>query len=109
MLKLKIDRQLQQDLDRIVEQLVTYYQPEKIILFGSTVYGSPRKDSDVDIAVIKETDKSYHDRVIEARRLVRTTTPMDIFVFTQREIDRTRRTNPLVREILERGTVIYGH
>lgn len=109
MLKLKVNRQLQQDLDRIVGQLVVYYQPEKVILFGSRVYGSPGEDSDVDIAIIKETDEPYHDRVIEVRRLVRTTTPMDIFVFTQREVDRARETNPLVKEILEKGAVVYEH
>jgi predicted nucleotidyltransferase len=31
----------------VVEQIAVLYQPQKIILFGSYAYGTPRSESDV--------------------------------------------------------------
>lgn len=50
----KLDPQV---LDQIVEQIVRVLDPEKIILFGSYARGDAGPDSDVDIAVIAETDQ----------------------------------------------------
>lgn len=76
-------------------------------MFGSQIYGKPTRDSDFDVAVIKDTDKPYHERLIEIRRLVRTTTPIDWFVFTEQELQTTKDTNPFVAEILDKGKVVY--
>lgn len=91
----------------IINQLKKY-KPEKIILFGSYAYGKPNKDSDVDIVLIKETDKSFHNRQKEARMLLRTITPVDLFVFTPKEFQQKKKSNPLLKEIATRGKVIHG-
>ncbi len=39
-------------LEDVVRRLVAELRPEKIILFGSYVYGTPSADSDVDLPVI---------------------------------------------------------
>ncbi|MBI4157760.1 nucleotidyltransferase domain-containing protein [Candidatus Woesebacteria bacterium] len=94
-------------LDDLVLQ-IKRYQPEKIILFGSFAVGKQTPDSDIDIAVIKKTDKSYHDRLIELRRLVKTTSPIDFFVFTPEELRKLAGKNSFVAEIVATGKVIYG-
>ena len=43
-------------LSAAVERTALELHPEKIILFGSYVYGYPPPDSDVDLLVIMETD-----------------------------------------------------
>lgn len=94
-------------VEEIVKQLEPY-KPEKIILFGSYAYGNPGPDSDVDIAIVKRSEKSFRERCIEATLLLRTTTPVDVFVFTPEEVERLKNSNPMIREISEHGKVIYG-
>ncbi len=94
-------------LSAIINQLKDY-KPKKIILFGSYAYGKPTPESDVDLVLIKETKDPFHDRLKKARMLLRTTTPVDIFVFTPREFAKAQKTNPLLKEIAERGKTVYG-
>lgn len=94
-------------IDQILER-VKKYEPKKVILFGSQAYGTPNKDSDYDIAIIKNTNKPYRERLIDIRKLVRMTTPIDFFVFNQNEIDKYRNNNSMINEIMTRGKVLYG-
>ncbi len=91
----------------IINQLKTY-QPEKIILFGSYVYGKPGQNSDLDIAVIKSTKDSFHERQRKTRLLIKSTIPIDIFVFTPEEFKKAKKNNLFVKEIAKMGRVIYG-
>ncbi len=95
------------DIQSIIATFLPY-NPQRIILFGSRAHGNFHADSDWDIALVKDTDEPYHDRVIGARRLLRTTVPVDLFVFTQKELQEKMSTNPLIREIVTTGKVIYG-
>lgn len=94
-------------LDDLVASLKAY-NPQKIILFGSRAAGNETSTSDYDIALIKNTDKPFHERVIEARRLLRTPVSVDLFVFTPQELEEKKTTNYLISEILSTGKVIYG-
>jgi len=94
------------NLDSIISQIKSY-DPEKIILFGSWAYGNPNKDSDLDLAIIKDTDEPFHERLIEVRRLIHTDQPIDLFVFTNEEIRTAKVKNPFVAEIVEKGRVVY--
>lgn len=98
---------MDQTVQSIINQLKTY-QPEKIILFGSYAYGKPTQNSDVDIAIIKKTTDSFHERQRKTRMMLKTTIPVDIFVFTPEEFQRGKKNNLLVKEIAEMGRVIYG-
>jgi predicted nucleotidyltransferase len=44
----------QREIKRIVKSLIPY-KPERIYLFGSFAYGRPKRDSDIDLLVIKKT------------------------------------------------------
>ncbi len=39
-------------VDEITRRLVEEFKPDKIIMFGSTVWGGAREDSDLDLLVI---------------------------------------------------------
>lgn len=97
---------MNQIINNIINQLKTY-QPEKIILFGSYAYGQPNQNSDIDIAVIKSTKDSFHERQRKARLLIRTTVPIDIFVFTPEEFKKGSKSNLFVKEIAKMGKIIY--
>jgi len=75
-----------QELDSIKEQIVSNYQPDKIILFGSLARGVVHKNSDIDLCVIKDTiDKRKLQRDISMH--VDSNKPFDIIVYTPKEWD----------------------
>jgi predicted nucleotidyltransferase len=51
-------------VSQIVDKIIREYQPKKIILFGSYAYGEPNEDSDIDLLIVKNTDKKPIDRWI---------------------------------------------
>jgi predicted nucleotidyltransferase len=100
---------LPDDVRDVRDQIVERYDPERIILFGSTAAGSHREDSDIDLLVLKRTSKPYFDRVIELRRTVTTDRRIDVIVLTPDEFDLAIKENRyfLVKEILPTGQTLY--
>ena len=98
-------------LDEMVRRLVAEFQPEKIILFGSRVWGQADEDSDVDLFVIvPETDLSPTKRIRRAYRCLRgVNVPTDIVVRTRAEAERLRHVvASLEYRVFQEGKVLYG-
>ncbi len=95
----------------IVERLTRYYQPERIILFGSYAYGQPTPDSDIDLLIIKETNERPIDRRVRVREIVyqpSRRTPISPLVITTAELSqRLRDGDDFLREVMSRGKVLY--
>jgi len=99
---------LEIELKRIVDSIESNYQPEKIILFGSLAEGRATEGSDIDLIVIKDTDKDPWSRSEEVDRYIRHAVPVDVLVYTPREIEARLGINDFfVREFLEKGKVLY--
>jgi HEPN domain-containing protein/predicted nucleotidyltransferase len=96
-------------LEAIVERLVTGYDPDRIILFGSHAAGDARGDSDVDLLIVKQTDKRPIDRRIEVERLLGDRSiPLDMIVYTPEELRRLFAAgSPFVEAVIEHGRVLY--
>ncbi len=96
----------------VAKRIEEQYRPKKIILFGSYAYGEPAQDSDVDLLIIKNTDKPLIDRWIEVKKLLRGVAPglpVSPLVYTEKEIDeRNAIRDFFIEEILEKGEVLYG-
>lgn len=95
------------DLDSIIKSLRSI-NLTKAILFGSYAYGTPHKDSDIDLLVILDTDKNFHQRIQQVRPLLPANKAIDLIVLTPQEYQKAKISNLLVREIESRGKVIYG-
>lgn len=95
------------NLDNIISSLKSI-NPEKVILFGSYAYGTPTKDSDIDLLVVKNTADTFHQRIQQIRPLLPKNKAIDVIVLTPREYQQAKKTNPLIREIENKGKVIYG-
>jgi len=67
---MKADHRVQNAIHEIVRRLVSDYHAQKIILFGSYALGSPHKDSDIDLFILKQTPDSLPERMDQVRRLV---------------------------------------
>jgi len=102
-------RELIQD---ILEKLLTSYAPQKVILFGSYAYGTPRPDSDIDLLIIKETSERFIDRWVTVRRILsdpERTVPLETLVLTLQEVERRLAIgDQFLAEILEKGEVLYA-
>ena len=52
---------IQAELDKLKELIVNAMPVEQIYLFGSYAYGTPRKDSDLDLYVVLKDDNPLRD------------------------------------------------
>ena len=97
---------------RIVDKIKKDYGPDKIILFGSYAYGVPGRDSDIDLLIIKDTDDRPIDRRVAVARIVsdpKRFIPFQPIVLTPAEVqERLEVGDQFVREILEKGEVLYA-
>ena len=100
---------LEQELHRIVEVLIREYEPEKLILFGSAAQGELHEWSDLDLVVIKRTDKPLLERIEEVLRLVRPKVGLDVLVYTPEEMEDLidERRVFVLDEIIYKGAVAY--
>ncbi len=98
-------------INDIVEVLKEKYKPEKIILFGSYAYGNPTKDSDIDLLIVKETEKRRVDRFVEVKRIIynpKLKIPVSPLVYTPKELkERLGMGDDFVKEIITKGEMIY--
>jgi predicted nucleotidyltransferase len=106
------DKKIRKLISEIVEKIKTEYKPEKIILFGSYAYGKPTEDSDIDLFIVKDTDKRRADRFVEVRTLIYkpgrqiSIQPM---VYTPKEVEqRLAIGDQFVEEVLARGELLYA-
>jgi len=93
----------------IINTIRDQYKPDKIVIFGSHASGQPTQDSDLDLLVVKETDKPQPQRNLDVSRLLYPRRlPVDIIVKTPQEIaEESERKNSFIKEILSTGKVVY--
>ncbi|MFN8453741.1 MAG: nucleotidyltransferase domain-containing protein [Anaerolineae bacterium] len=105
------ETQAKQDLTRLLNKLITGYTPQRVILFGSYAYGKPDQHSDLDLLIVKETDKSPFQRRVEVGRIVQDQnrmTPIQPLVITPEELrEQITKGNPFLIEIIQKGEVLY--
>ncbi|HEY3388635.1 MAG TPA: nucleotidyltransferase domain-containing protein [Prolixibacteraceae bacterium] len=93
----------------IVTKIVSGYNPDKIILFGSYATGKPTDDSDLDIMVIKATDLPRPLRTVHVRKMLYgAMVPIDLIVYTPQEIAELKDNKfSFVSEVLNTGKTLY--
>ena len=99
-------------LGRIVQVIKEEYHPDTIILFGSHAYGTPTKESDIDLLIVKRTRKPFHERYAEVGGIIRDVRrgwSVSPFVLNPTELrQRMRAGDQFLIEIVSRGRVLYG-
>ena len=103
------EERLKSSLDSVVRQLGDL-GALKIVLFGSLAKEDMDVSSDLDLLVIMKSNLPRYKRATPMRLLFNPTPcPMDILVFTPREVRRWNgTTNHIVTEALEKGVVAYA-
>jgi predicted nucleotidyltransferase len=92
---------------RYARAIAAEFRPDKIILFGSYAYGTPREDSDVDLLVIMPA-RNQLDQAFKIRYKVTAPFPMDLIVRTPHRVrQRLKEGESFLTEILSKGKVLY--
>jgi len=97
------------NVEAVLQRLIDAYDPERVILFGSHATGAAERESDIDLLIVKETDRRPTDRRIEVERLLfDRRIPLDILVYTPQELrDLYAAGSPFVEDVIETGRVLY--
>ena len=97
------------NVEAVLQRLIDAYDPERVILFGSHATGAAERESDIDLLIVKETDRRPTDRRIEVERLLSDRRiPLDILVYTPQELrDLYAAGSPFVEDVIETGRVLY--
>ena len=106
------NRRIQKIIAEVVEKIKEEYKPEKIILYGSYAYGKPTEDSDIDLFIVKETDKDRIKRYVEVSELIYKHgrhISIQPNVYTPEELkERLEMGDGFVEEVLAKGQVLYA-
>jgi uncharacterized protein len=96
------------ELQRYLVLLIEHYRPEKILLFGSVAAERQSERSDLDLVIIKDTEKRFLDRTKEVMRLLQPRMGVDLLVYTPEEFARLSQERGFVRdEIIGKGKILY--
>ena len=99
--------QLEQTLERILRALEAHYQPEQVIVFGSLASGHITETSELDLLIVKETDKRFFERIKEVVKICDYDIGVDFLIYSPQELREAAKINPFVRdEILSKGKVV---
>jgi predicted nucleotidyltransferase len=103
---------VQAELDMLRDIIVQTVPVDQIFLFGSYAYGTPHKDSDLDLYVVLKDDVEMRD--IDAGLKIRQAIgdkqnmPLDIIVSKQSKYQKERLMPGIERVISRKGVVLYG-
>jgi predicted nucleotidyltransferase len=106
----KMRTSVRKQIQSMVRRIVSQFDPEQIILFGSLARGQAGPDSDVDLLVVMPVEGSKRAKQLEIRAAVHDVhLPKDIIVSRSEEFQWRKDTvgtieHPAVRE----GRVLYA-
>ncbi len=97
------------EIQATCDDIVREFAPLQVILFGSYAYGTPTKDSDVDMLVVMAMLQSETRRQeLDMKRRIPTRFRLDLHVHSPEDIAyRVSHNDWFFREILEKGDVLY--
>jgi len=96
------------EVEALTERIVEEFDPDKVILFGSHAYGTPKAWSDVDLLVLMPFSGNSFDRATEI--LERIDHPFCVDVIVRDPIDAKRRYeefDSLIRDAFDRGVLLH--
>jgi len=107
-----MDAAIRAELDKLAGIIVNTVPVEQIFLFGSYAYGTPHKDSDLDLYVVLKDDTPLReiDAGVEIRMAILRKNTMPVDIITKKKqafLDRLDAIT-LERKVVRDGVLIYG-
>lgn len=100
----------QEQIQNLVNEIAESYQPEKIYLFGSYANGVPNDDSDIDLFIVKDTDKNRTDRTVQLLSQIKNypTVGCDFIIYTPMEFEQSSQSFLNIgNEAVKTGKLLY--
>lgn len=101
----------QAQIQQLVNEIAEGYKPDKIYLFGSYANGTPTKDSDIDLFIVKDTDTKWNERHIGVREAIKNYlyVGMDIIIYTPKEFEEAKlKFMNIGKEAVNTGKLMYA-
>lgn len=96
------------EVQRLGRRIGREFRPERVILFGSHAEGTAGPDSDVDLLVVLPFEGRPLHKSLEILNRLDVRFPCDLMARRPDEVARRyREGDPLIREALDRGKVLY--
>ena len=97
-----------EEIQKVTQQVVERFHPQKVILFGSYAYGEPTPDSDVDLLVVMDIDEPPLHAAANISAAIDHPFPLDIIVRAPVEFAAAlQRKGIVATEITTRGITLY--
>ena len=106
--KVKVSKKEKKELVKLLKKLKDELKVEEVHIFGSRVYGTPLKESDIDILIVSEEfkNKSFIENMIRVNMLLDGNLDIEIFPYTREDIIRYKGKKVVITEALEKGLKI---
>ena len=99
-----------QDIRAIGRRIAREFRPQRIILFGSHARGTAGADSDVDLLVIASFQGSGFRQSLKILNRLDIRLPVDLIAYRPEDVQRRYiEGDPLIRDALDHGKVLYGN
>ena len=106
-----MNAEIQAEINKLTELIINAIPVEKIYLFGSYVYGTPRKDSDLDLYVVLKDDVPLRDidAGLQIRLAIDRKKSMPVDIVAKKKLDFESRLGDITleRKVNRDGLLIY--
>jgi len=107
-----MEQHIKKDLDIITENILKTVPAEAIYLFGSYAYGTPDKDSDLDVYVVIPDYIEQNPLAVGADIMnglyKKIKMPLDLLVGKSGVFNRRKESPTLQKKIARDGVLLYG-
>jgi uncharacterized protein len=97
------------DIQAVGSRIASEFHPQRVILFGSHARGAAGPDSDVDLLVIGPFEGTGFRRSLQILNRLDVRLPIDLIAYRPEDVQRRyAEGDPLIREALDQGKVLYA-
>lgn len=95
-------------LNKITEEIVNKFKPNKVILFGSIAKGTYNSNSDIDLCIVKDASNK-RELITKIYTEIDCEIPFDILIYTNKEwLKNINDHSSFAYKINKTGVVLYG-
>ena len=96
------------EIREVGQRIGRQFRPDRVLLFGSYADGSATDDSDVDLLVVLPFDGRPFHKSLEILNRLDIRFPCDLVARPPEDVARRyEQGDPLIRDALDRGKVLY--